>query len=68
MEVTEAQPVIKPNPWGTPNLPTATPWGKPQTSLPCSLEDVMSEQLATELQQTEIIVKKESEGYANVLI
>jgi len=36
------------NPWGKPS-----PWSKPVQTTPCSLEDVMSEQLASELQQKE---------------
>lgn len=28
-----------------------SPWGKTQTVVPCSLEDVMSEQLASQLQE-----------------
>jgi len=36
------------NPWGKPS-----PWSKPVQTTPCSLEDVMSEQLAGELQQKE---------------
>lgn len=47
--ITESQPPNKPSPWSKPAA-----WGKPQTTVtPCSLEDVMSEQLATELQQKE---------------
>lgn len=53
--VTESHPQVKPSPWST---PSASPWGKPTTTTtatvtPCSLEDVMSEQLADELQQKE---------------
>jgi hypothetical protein len=45
---------------GTRNM--STPWGKLQTApvMPCSLQDVMSEQLAHDLQQ-----KEEEERFLN---
>ena len=46
----------KPNPWGAVPSPAHSPWGGGggvQQQVPCSLEDVMSEQLATDLQAHE---------------
>lgn len=47
--VTETQ---RPNSWGQTQT-ASSPWGKTKNVVPCSLEEVMSEQLAGELQQTE---------------
>lgn len=42
----------KPNPWDKAQT-GSSPWGKTTEVIPCSLEDVMSEQLAGDLQQKE---------------
>ena len=36
-----------------PCMPNKCPWGRPVKIVPCSLEEVMSEQLANELQNKE---------------
>ena len=47
------QTLVKPSPWG--KAVQSSPWGQStnQNAAPCSLEEVMSEQLASELQQEE---------------
>ena len=47
--LTEAQSTPRSNPWGKPT----SPWGQKVEVAPCSLEDVMSEQLASQLQKEE---------------
>lgn len=57
MEGTVTETPVKPNSWST----SSSPWGKPQaTVVPCSLEDVMSEQLASELQEKEESLQTQS--------
>lgn len=48
------------SPWKQPA--GSSPWGKPTAVVPCSLEDVMSEQLATELQIEEERLFNKTEG------
>ncbi len=40
----------RPSPWAA---PTGSPWGQKAVVMPCSLEDVMSEELAKDLQEKE---------------
>lgn len=64
--VTETLTPVKPNAWST----SSSPWGKPQTPVvPCSLEDVMSEQLASELQEKEESLQTQSaEGQVTLAV
>ncbi|XP_041360666.1 serine/threonine-protein kinase RIO3-like [Gigantopelta aegis] len=42
-------PLTTSNAWAKTSTPVSSPWGKKVEVMPCSLEDVMSEQLASEL-------------------